>query len=1348
MDTDATKERDSGYEKIEYWERHLLDLSMKNPMLNLQGSAHVYEVSSDPEVMEGLLLEKAYPLVLPNQPTGDAGKKLVVTPLREAFPADVDVDNISQELYRDRNGQREPGEPSLYLTYSCLDYLEDGTYGPLRMAPLVLFPAEIVSRPLTGELQCSCRVSCATVNVALIELLNRRFQIDLRDVAKRFEEGVEEGGVSKELMEDTIGRVRDAVRDNPRWKVEKRICIGKFPLGRFVMWEDLHRRREELIQSPLVNSLLQGRLNAEIHVDTEPQPLMESEIILPIAADASQMQAVQEATAGNSFVLYGPPGTGKSQTITNLIANMLSRGKTVLFVAEKEAAIDVVKEKLESLGVEDYILDLHSSNTRKSDFLGQLEKCQRMASAGSQSGFESLNRKLEEQRLLLARYENILLDKQSCGLSLWEMANQMEAYTDSTLEVELDEELLLSFDAEKIEEVLQLLNRMTAAGKSIGHPNNHPLAAVKEKEYSQQYGEELSKRLKSYESALKDYEDSFHEYKKLSGTRTPENRSEALKIAKVAAEIERWKEIPSQWRQSDHLSDLLKTALQLCDHQKKADEYRGRLLKKYNPEILELNGKELRDAWKKAQSGFVLFRLIYSRLLKSEIEEYRTDSSDSSEIQIDIQNLDLYQKEIGQIEKIREKYNAFSSFFREGRVDTERLLITVRRAAESAATIRRLTGSDNARTHAQISPELSVIRGKLERAEQTLHEEGDAMLRFMHVDVMHQEREEGEQERGAQEGAAQKKDWFQQERNLCREMIEHAGQIRDWIMFNNVAGQVEDAGLDSLVQLYRDGLDHEEVRRVFLRSILHAWIKYLVRTDDELNHFSGVLRDEQIKEFKRQIRLYRKSAKQEIHDRLQARVADRLQTSRSGEEPVRLNRYIKSRGKGVGIRYMIGQLQDLIGSMCPCIMASPMSAAEFLPDGMQFDLVVYDEASQMTAARAVGTLSRGKAAVVAGDPKQLPPTRFFESQDIDSDRPEEADLDSILDDCLALNLPEIFLKWHYRSSHESLIAFSNHYFYHDRMTTFPSADDRIARVHLVQTEGVFESGTTRQNPKEAQAIIRELQTRYWSSDHREETIGIVTINIQQKQLIEKLLEKEYTEDNRFRTWCEDQLLFVKNLESVQGDERDVILLSVTYGPNQEGNVLMNFGPLNQDGGWRRLNVAITRAKREMVIFTSLKQGMIRYNRSSPEGIKALGNFLLYAEGDEKLKSQKTETFRSVESEAYQVCDIAGALCRQLEAHGYRTERNVGHSDLRVDVAVVDPDDESRYRLGILIDGSCYSMEGSVYDKEIGAENVLKHLGWNIKHFWTMDWLDNREREVDRILKELAKERNSDDDKIA
>ena len=1146
------EERGSGYEKIEYWERHLLDLSMRNPMLNLEGSSSVYKVVSETGILEGLLREEAYTVAIPGLPDRSGGKSIVFTSLREDTPVEEEI--IRQEFYSERTGQREDGESNLYLTYGCLYYLEDGTGGQRRMAPLILLPAEIVSRPLTGEIQCRCRSSRASFNVALIELLNRRFQIDLKDVTELFDAD----DVSKDLLKTAFEKVRDAVHDNPEWQMTETICIGKFPLGRLVMWEDLRRRREELIRNPLVNSLLCGKLQADIHAAAGLESLRESEIILPIQADASQMLAVQEAVSGNSFVLYGPPGTGKSQTITNLIVNMIARGKTVLFVAEKEAAINVVKEKLETLGIGDFILDLHSNNTRKRDFLGQMESCLRGASSEVPTNFQSLNRKLKEQREQLARYEDSLLRRQRCGLSLWEMANQFEAYTDSALEVELTDEFILSLDSEKLEELQLLIDRMTAAGKSIGHPQNHPLAVIKEKDYSQQYGEELNRRLQSYEATLENYEKVFYEYKALSGVSVPGSLSEAQKITQVAAEIERWKTIPSQWRQSDRLTDLLKTALQLCDHQKKADEYRDRLLKKYRPEILELNGKELRDAWKKAQSGFPLFRLIYSRLLKSEIGGYRTDASASSEIRIDIQYLDLYQKEIDQIKKISEHYDAFSPFFRDGRVDTDKLLSTVRSAAESAAALRRLTGNDHARTHAVISPELSVIREKLERAQQALHKEGEEILCFMHVDILHQE------------GSMQEKDWFGQERNMCRSMIDHAEQIRDWIMFNNAAGYVEDAGLASLVDLYRNGLDHKEVRRVFMRSVLHAWIRYVIRTDEELNHFSGVLREEQIAGYQRQTLQYRKAAKDEILNRLRANLPDRLQSSQSSEEPVRLNRYIKSRGKGAGIRYMIGQLPELMKCMCPCILMSPMTAAAYLPDGIQFDLVVYDEASQMTASRAAGSLSRGKAAVIAGDPKQLPPTSFFKSQDNGIEMPEEADLDSILEDCLALNLPESCLRWHYRSTHESLIAFSNHYFYQDRMVTFPSADDRTAKVRLVQTEGIFESGDTRQNQEEAKAIIRELKARFNNPVQNEESIGVVSFNVQQKQLIEGLLEKEFTEDQSFREWCEKQSLFIKNLENVQGDERDTILFSVTYGPNQEGKVSLNFGPLNQDGGWRRL----------------------------------------------------------------------------------------------------------------------------------------------------------------------------------
>ena len=422
------------------------------------------------------------------------------------------------------------------------------------------------------------------------------------------------------------------------------------------------------------------------------------------------------------------------------------------------------------------------------------------------------------------------------------------------------------------------------------------------------------------------------------------------------------------------------------------------------------------------------------------------------------------------------------------------------------------------------------------------------------------------------------------------------------------------------------------------------------------------------------------------------------------------------------------------------MLMSPISAAQYLdPAQTPFDIVVFDEASQLPTCKAVGVLARGKDAIIVGDPKQMPPTAFFATNTVDEDNLDVEDLESILDDCLALNMPQSYLLWHYRSRHESLIAFSNSRFYENKLFTFPSVNDRESKVRLVRVEGVFERGKNRTNRAEAEAVVAELKRRCQDPQLCGQSVGVVTFNISQQNLIDDLLSEACAQDPALEKWAfgAEEPVFIKNLENVQGDERDVILFSVGYGPDEHGKVYMNFGPLNRDGGWRRLNVAVTRARREMVVFSTLRAEQIDLNRTKAEGVAALRSFLEYAEGRALAVGESALQQSSAHG------DMARAICCALEANGYETDLSVGRSGYRVDIGVVDPAQPDNYLMGIMLDGDAYGAAKTTRDREMAQISVLKGLGWNILRVWSMDWWDNSEKECKRILKQLQAVRSGE-----
>jgi very-short-patch-repair endonuclease len=422
-------------------------------------------------------------------------------------------------------------------------------------------------------------------------------------------------------------------------------------------------------------------------------------------------------------------------------------------------------------------------------------------------------------------------------------------------------------------------------------------------------------------------------------------------------------------------------------------------------------------------------------------------------------------------------------------------------------------------------------------------------------------------------------------------------------------------------------------------------------------------------------------------------------------------------------------------------MMSPISVSQFLiPGGLHFDLVVFDEASQIYTEDAIGSIYRGDQFVVAGDPKQLPPTPFFQyvladEFDWDEELYDFGLFDSVLDECMSIGLPVQMLKWHYRSKHESLIGFSNENYYDSRLIIFPSSQteiDELGVEFVYVKDGVYNRGSTRDNSVEAEAVTDIVFKQF--EKHPEKTVGVVTFSIAQMNKIQDSIEQRLKDRPDFeKFFIEDRLngFFVKNLENVQGDERDVMIFSVGYGYDEEGRITMNFGPLNKSGGERRLNVAITRAKEKIILVSSIHHDSINLDNTKSQGVHSLHRYLRYAEKPPKIPE-------SGEKVDWLGLDMEHEVALEIEKMGYKAIPRVGLGSFRVDLGVLAPNDPDHFILGILFDGDNYRAAKTTRDRDRLREQILSNHGWRIHKIWSPDWVQQRSTEVKRLETALEK----------
>ncbi|MCA1596780.1 MAG: hypothetical protein LC772_10215, partial [Chloroflexi bacterium] len=568
--------------------------------------------------------------------------------------------------------------------------------------------------------------------------------------------------------------------------------------------------------------------------------------------------------------------------------------------------------------------------------------------------------------------------------------------------------------------------------------------------------------------------------------------------------------------------------------------------------------------------------------------------------------------------------------------------------------------------------------------------------------------------------------------------------LRDWCAWRRVRSEALVAALSPLIAACETGtLSPAHFEAAYERGVYTAWLEAEISRDPLLSSFQRGLFEDTIRQFRECDETFTNLTRRELFARLASRVPHLSDTAAPHSEVGILKREMLKQRNHIALRALFGKIPNLLSRLKPCLLMSPMSVAQYLdPAHPAFDLVVFDEASQVPTCDAVGALARGSQAVIVGDPKQLPPTSFFGPGGADADPETESlqDLESILDDVLAISLPEEHLRWHYRSRHEGLIAFSNRLYYQNGLLTFPSPDDLEPAVKWRPIEGVYDRGGARQNRAEAEAVAAEVVRRLNDPVLQKQSIGIVTFGSPQQRLVEDLLDERLRENPALERYFAPDLVepvFVKNLENVQGDERDVILFSIGYGPDSAGRVSMNFGPLNQLGGPRRLNVAVTRARTEMMVFSTLRADQLDLSRTSAQGVADLKAFLEYAERG-KLPLDLGTAALSAGHDAGLEHEIALALRRR----GHTVHTRVGSSGYRLDLAVVDPACPGRYLIGIETDGAMYRQAGTARDRDKLRQMILAQLGWKLHRVWAMEWWSYPARELRRIEDAIASARAS------
>ncbi|WP_414663200.1 DUF4011 domain-containing protein [Horticoccus sp. 23ND18S-11] len=1354
--------------RIDHWKSRLLDLSLRNRLLNFKETKSTIRIlSGAPEQVEDelaaereLSLQPKPRLMVAGDPRdpGTYARQQHVDALAQHLRDELahgrlhtGLDEVEHprrltELYRAaRTALDENGTNTLFAAVGFLEWREAEHSDRVLRAPLLLLPVELRRKSVLEGFSLRRIDEETRLNVTLMEMLRQHFQKEIPGLEPLPED---ERGVN---VGQVLQLFRDAVRDLPGWEVKTDIWLGQFSFTKFLLWKDLADRLGDLTRNRVVHHLVHdaGTPFPNPPDDIRPAQLDDQfqprDVLCPRSADSSQLAAVMAAAAGHDFVLEGPPGTGKSQTITNIIAHCLAHGKRVLFVAEKRAALDVVHRRLREEGLDPFCLELHSNKTGKAEVLAQFDQSLKFATAATPAEWESRATEMARLRTALNDYARALHRSLPCGLSAHHCLDYLlPRQTQPTVRLPAWT-TILDTPAATLERARSLARLLHDRSRPLLPLADHPLGLLAREEWTPAWAERTLDRLQELKAATPEAEAADRAWREWlrcpRPTGTGIEHPQLVALAEGLAPPESvgpafattpWPTLSSQldaWTRLAHERAELRAALAAYDE----------------PRLTQLDLNALFARWQQAQGSWFPIRWFQLRSLRASLQTAQHNASvpaTSAPGEVIPRGLRLRAINAAFASGASVGESCLGPSWANGEPSPDVLTRLQTWGTTLHARLVACTGDDLAWL-AEVRDQLAALFGAGPGSFASGTNLGRLLIRVRETHIRFQAAweafaTEGQLRREPIELAA---DFFAAVQRLTDRLPPAWPRIREWCSWQKVRREATGLGLTPLIEQLEaadapatDTADRFE--HSFRRALLHA----IMERDAPLREFFGREHDERIERFRQLDDQLAGLTRGLIQARLAAGLpGDQVRDDLPKAEIGLLRRELAKKTRHLPVRRLLAGLPHLLPRLKPCVLMSPLSVAQYLESNhAPFDVVIFDEASQIPVWDAIGAIARGRQLIVVGDPKQLPPTNFFNSSGDDEAEDtleEHKDLESILDELLTNGLRHKRLQWHYRSRHEGLIAFSNRQYYEDDLLTFPSPETALGGVRFMALPAArYDKGKSRTNPGEAAALVEELVRRLRQNSGPRRSYGVVTFSQAQQQLVEDLLDQKRREHPEIEAHfgdeppIEGEPVIVKNLESVQGDERDVILFSICYGPDETGRVSMNFGPLNREGGERRLNVAITRAKHEVLVFSGLRSEQIDLARTRARGVRDLKSFLDYAERGPTALGAATAT-KSASGTSGEFHQLVGDRLRAL---GYVVHERVGCSDYRIDLGVLDPASPGRYLLGVECDGVSYQQAATARDRDKLRQVILEGLGWTLHRIWSTDWWHDPAAEMARL----------------
>jgi len=1274
--------------KIQQWKERLIDLGLRNRLINFKetkastlkivepNAAEIYEHIIKTEGDYYLNVQEEQGFLISAETEGevpDINAPAINVRDSNELVCEGTRERTARVLYTLRSRAQtefeERGIHVLFLAMGFLSWNESAASSIYFSSPLILIPIQLERQRSRQRYKLSIASEEVIINPALATKLKNDFGIILPELPESPEE------LDPEAF---LHQINTAVSNKPTWKINMDCYLGLFSFLKFMMYKDLEANKEAAKKNRVIgalagfNSLLPDNSPYLVTADKLDYSIKPEHALQIIDADSSQQEAIVAALANMSFVLQGPPGTGKSQTIVNIIAECLFAGKRILFVSEKMAALEVVKRRLDKYGLGEFCLELHSHKSNKRAVMEQLEDTLR----------QTQGLQIQEERVLFYELE--------------ERRNRLNSYVKALHKLHMPLEVT----------VFQVNGRLARLWEtpdiSVSIPGPLQITQPQLGQIKRTFGQIVS------HASIYD-ECTSHPWK--GSLLTTCSLQESITIKKSLKTF------------LDALNNAIAMGPQLYSAVHNVIGHIERLLlSKYTPTIWELDLNDLIHRFKGQYKGIrkYIYYLSYSKSLRHIRRCCLTSPKTDGKSVIGDLRLALlvqlgcycFQVKVGGLNGTSNTSNDLSF----GMLTS--LVALARNCLAATSDLEQCSFAVNLEDY--LHQDTRELVQKCEEIIQVLSSSMKYMESLFPVENLPADEQ-----------------ILQNMRSRIKLLCERLPDLGPLLDIEHSIKELQNEGLGEFItECMKRKVRAKDLRPTFEKQFYRLWLDDIYQTDPILHTFNSGLHEQTIDEFRKLDRqLIRTTPRRIINMLRSGRPSVEFTSPRTSDIGI-LQKEIQKKKRHMPLRRLFSDIPALIQALKPCFLMSPLSVASYLAPGqIEFDVLLFDEASQIIPEDAIGSIVRSPQVIVVGDTKQLPPTRFFttlEEDDEDEDPANEPILESIMEQALAAGLREKSLLWHYRSRDESLIAFSNYYFYNNRLITFPSAGTYkypTGMEFVLTPNGIYDRSKSRTNRREAQQVADLVFSHYKNFPDR--SLGVVAFSLSQSDAINAAVEGIRQTDSGFDEWCNaktDEHFFVKNLENAQGDERDVMFFSIGYGPDERGQITMNFGPLNREEGKRRLNVAITRAREHVKLISSFEPSQLDTTKIRAEGVRLLKEYMEVAKHGiaaipRAITSMEGESESPFEEEVY----------KALIANGLNVNKQIGVCGYRIDLGILDSIHPGRFILGIECDGATYHSFKTARDRDRLRHQVLVGLGWRIHRIWSRDWVQNRQGEIDRVL---------------